>query len=406
MATDGGGDTYLEEDLSCPSPQSSRKNEDDPNLTSRPFEWLTSPASLEPFIHQALYPNDNNDADPSFPTKYVLHVGSGSSVLGEHILQNHTLGVRLVVNIDCDEPTLIHRQDEWYQYCRQQQQEQSSSAELLDPNRLRFLKVDLATETIPIIYDDDKNDDVPVRFDLAIDKSTLDCALCSDHTTAGLLTQVYTHLKPGVIYLVISFQDINLLRPLLTTCPGMTWESIQHFVMERQVEDLITKQQNHAFPKDGLVVQDKFQSSTEKESFTTQNNRNVWCQDGTFSPNDLYRKTVNVLLLQKSLNDKTAAIIDRDTVNRHVHVVNDEWFQSQHPLLTHKRQETLRHEFGTHTSIGLEQAYQMLFTDAEREHLSYDLFLEDWQAFLETRPELPNNELTFDTAVQFLQEMQ
>ena len=50
--------------------------------------------------------------------------------------------------------------------------------------------------------------------------------------------------------------------------------------------------------------------------------------------------------------------------------------------------------------------YKILFTEAEREHLTYEYFLEDWNAFVEKRPNLARDSMSFETSVAFLEEMQ
>ena len=98
----------------------------------------------------------------------------------------------------------------------------------------------------------------------------------------------------------------------------------------------------------------------------------------------------------------------------HIHKVNDQWFRDQHPLLTHQRIEELQTKFAK--PLPLTEAYRELFTTAEREHLTYEHFLEDWEAYCELRAskqkpgsgEADNGlqEVSFDTAVAFLEEMQ
>ena len=80
------------------------------------------------------------------------------------------------------------------------------------------------------------------------------------------------------------------------------------------------------------------------------------------------------------------------------------WFQQHEPLLTRQREQALKEAF--ENPLALEPAYLALFTDAEREHLTYEHFLEDWDAYLEQRATVPRNSICCDEAIRFLQEMQ
>jgi hypothetical protein len=64
------------------------------------------------------------------------------------------------------------------------------------------------------------------------------------------------------------------------------------------------------------------------------------------------------------------------------------------------------HHAAQQRELDLPSAFVALFTPAEREHLTYEHFLEDWSAFTDKRPELPIDRLSYETAVAFLQEMQ
>jgi len=55
-------------------------------------------------------------------------------------------------------------------------------------------------------------------------------------------------------------------------------------------------------------------------------------------------------------------------------------------MLTRTRTESIQST--SKKPLKLPQAYEALFTEAEREHLTYEDFLEDWQAFLEGKEQL------------------
>jgi hypothetical protein len=214
-------------------------------------------------------------------------------------------------------------------------------------------------------------------FDLVLDKSTLDCTLCSDNATASLLLQVYRCLAIGGVYMLISFHELELLLPLLADLPGAAWE-VTCTTLQRQVESLVV----------GSRATTSATPSCPSTAHTTPNNNS---------------KHLNVLIARKR---QSTAQLNFDAVRQHVHKVNDSWFQKQQPLLTRIRAQELAHAFVSPQT--LPQAYQVLFTNAEREHLTYEHFLEDWKAFSQ-RPS--NNNIAKDAiccevALAFLKEMQ
>ncbi len=82
-------------------------------------------------------------------------------------------------------------------------------------------------------------------------------------------------------------------------------------------------------------------------------------------------------------NDHDCHSLKVEEIGDHVRRINDAWFQQSRPLLNAQRTEELRTTFVQ--GLPPLEAYQYLFTEAEREDLSYDFFLEDWQAFVALR---------------------
>ena len=327
----------------------------------RPFEWLTSASSLRPIF-------DDGVAHQSSSTRRALHVGCGSSTVGEYLIEE--LGYDHVANVDKDGAILRQMEARWRQR---------------HPNddRLSFCEVDLVKHRIPYASG---------YFDVVIDKSTLDCTLCSDEATAALLCQVYNSLNAQHgVYIVISFHHVDLLLPLLRDCPGTDWK-VSHQVIHREVEDIIGNCSNKKVTRQ---AKDAISSETNEES--------AWAT-GSFQPTEGYRTTVNVLTCRRN-GAISEAELDREQVCRHVHETNDEWFQSHNPMLTGARRDELQSLFGNR-SLDLESCYDVLFTEAEREHLTLAHFMEDWYAFLETRPNIARDCMSFETAVDFLDEMQ
>jgi SAM-dependent methyltransferase len=352
----------------------------------QPFEWLTSPASLEPHLLAAL---DAAKASSSSLTsscvdakdRRVLHIGCGSSVLAEVLLERHQFGVKEVVNVDNDGDTLRGMQKRW------EQKHASSRQQLLqrdgDDGILRFLQVDLSHEKIPVLDNH--------SFDLVVDKSTLDCLLCSETAVVGLLGEVHRLLKVSGVYLVISFHPVKFLRSLLENVPGTNWEIISETVMLRQVEDLIGT--NGCF---------------EGATSCAGGERSAASTPLDVIDDHFQRRTVNVLQCRQRRNQQLACtdeLLDRGAVCRHILRVCDWWFRCHQPMVTETRKQHIADGFEGQ-SHSLPESYQIVFTDTERELLDYDDFLEDWRAFCQKHPDLPLDTMSADTALAFLEDVQ
>eukprot|EP00934_Nitzschia_sp_Nitz4_P005639 Nitzschia sp. Nitz4//scaffold109_size72162//12928//13917//NITZ4_005835-RA/size72162-processed-gene-0.38-mRNA-1//-1//CDS//3329532730//5629//frame0 len=316
----------------------------------QPFEWLTSPQSLIPLVDSLDFGKDDSLA--------ALDVGSGSSTIGEYLVESRDFA--LVVGIDKDDYTLDRMRQRWEHRSRH-------SPELLP--RLQHHVVDFAKEKIPF---------PDATFNLVLDKSTMDCTLCSDNATACLLLEVYRSLAIGGVYLVISFHALDYLLPLLSDLPGAHWE-ITHTTMDRRVEQ-VGKRSSKSVAVD--------QVNTEEPDSTVHNSQ-----------------PLTVLMAKKGQpsDDECHQLVFQDVCD-HVHLVNDLWFRESQPLLTHQRQEDLEAAFPHAHS--LVDAYPLLFTDAEREHLTYEHFLEDWAVFCEANSKDSLEEVSYETALDFLREMQ
>jgi SAM-dependent methyltransferase len=331
----------------------------------RPFEWLTSPSSLGVRIREALEGSVKADGDGS----HVLHVGCGSSALGEYLLENSTLyGISRVINVDKDVSTLRRMRSRW-----------KKKNAGLDDCRLQYEQVDLLTE---------KTKCESNTIDLVIDKSTLDCTLCSDETTASLLTEVYRLLKAnGGVYLLVSFHNVGLLQPLLENCPGTDWD-VSHSVMMRQVEDLTSRDTRCISP----------QKASRMESST------AWTESSC-TPDEMYRKTVNVFFCRRRPSGDHTHELDRTSVSHHVNETSNKWYRDESPMLTEQRKMDLRNAFGDGT-LDLESCYRMVFSEEERDHLDFEFFLDDWKSFCERGISVGSDHMDYATAVAFLEEMQ
>jgi len=329
-----------------------------------PFEWLTSPASIVSLLIDEVGLSQTPRMMTHRPTLRVLHVGSGTSILGEllAVLQddrwNHNV---VVVNADKDQQNLLRMKHQWNRFCERQQ---DSSLK----QKVSFCHVDFAKQQVP--YPDGS-------FDLVLDKSTLDCILCShNEATAALLLQVYRSLKPqGGRYILISFHNIGLLMPLLRDLPGAQWQ-VDCKQITRHVETAV--------------------------SYTLPSNLTP-C-----TPTTTPSKPLNVLIAKRHSHHERDSALSLDAAIEHVRNVSNTWFQQQHPILTPTRVDELQTSFAT--PLPLPTAFQALFTPQEKEHLTYEHFLQDWEAFSSSDaykydPAMPQV-VTLDLAIQFLKEMQ
>jgi Methyltransferase domain len=421
---------------SPPNPSSSDADSTTKPTLIRPFEWLTSPESLQRLIDEhVLVVNDNDDFDDNVNDdgldsqtdnkdhdhyhesdkkhqsrgggrrRRVLHIGCGSSSWGEHLLfadqHMNQNSWEKVVNVDRDVETMDQMEQRWDKLCleqQQQQQQQQQVAELPSAgpslrslhDRMEFCTIDFTTTKLP--FGDG-------YFDVILDKSTLDCTLCSDTATAYMLIEIYRTLSSNDgVYLIISFHEIELLLPLLKDLPGAQW-TVEHTTMERQLERI-----GHSSSSTASIRSNEEENKKTTRGLERPEDPSQARIDGT---NDHYpttkTKPLNVLIIRKQKrqdedNETSSFLLDYDEVCQHIHNVNDSWFQIQNPLLTKERIDIIRHAFqmdgieeGKDSSRGrsrtnpllltLEEAYNALFTDAEREHLTMEHFVEDWDAF-------------------------
>ena len=335
----------------------------------RPFEWLTSAESLHERLDEVLQGREGAN---------VLHVGCGSSVLGEHIVQHHHPNVRQVVNVDHDANILCAMQNRWKERCKD---------DIEKVAKMKFVEANICADGIPL---DDGS------MDVVVDKSTLDCLLCSDKGASALISEIYRLLDPDKgVYLLISFHHMDLLLPMLQECPGTEW-TFSHSVMYRHVEALGNHSRSN---QTGTKTTDLAQVAVPEI------HSSAWTANG-FQPDEVYHRTVNVLIGRKRVTKASnSPALDVDKVYAHVNACSDRWYQQQNPILTHERTHQIRQDFAT--SLPLQECYQVLFTEEEREHLTYEGFLEDWAIFLENHPDLVEKEaMSGETALLFLSVMQ
>lgn len=326
----------------------------------RPFEWITSAESLGTHIREALHGKTE---------ARVLHVGCGTSILGEFLVERLP-EIAQIVNVDKDKSILKDMEERWVSKCSPDQQ-----------GKMAFLPVDFCREPIP--FDDGS-------FDLVVDKSTLDCLLISDRGASSLVSEVHRllHHQSGV-YFLLSFHHADFLRPLLQEVPGSDWK-ISHSVMYRQVEDLSGSGEGVNLEEVDMPEEDKADSA-------------AWVP-GAFEPNEVYHRTASVLVCRKSGNLSNTKL-DVEAVYDHINQCSDRWYQNTNPMLTTERKEQIRQAF-TGQLLGLQECHRVIFTEDEKEHLSFEAFLEDWNDFSRTHPDLVSDSMSSETALLFLAEMQ
>jgi hypothetical protein len=411
-----------------------------------PFEWLTSPASLDPIFKRIFSPK-NDPSSSSSQQQRVLHVGCGTSRLGEHLVDRWN--VASVVNVDVDRDVLRRMQARWEDPHRQKKRPAlvvvsrasgDDSAVVPAPPRMLFEVVDYSHEIVIAGGVDDEAHSSETSsspqaaaaalhgpFDLIVDKSTLDCLLCTESAAAHLLQHAYNSLSSqGGVYLLISFQHVDLLRPLLEGLTGRVlgeetaaaWQ-VQSLVMKRQVEDLRRRDYGAVTDHEGLnmldndvpshmdlVAADAVEPQEPCSATTTQ-----W-SSGSFHPDAKYHQFVNVFICRKQRRDDDNTYLSREHVVEHVKTVCNQWWTEQNPILSPERMAHLQSVFGhsasssSSSALSLPEAYEVLFTEAEREHLEYEHFLEDWRGFLSTRCGLDQTTMTLATALAFLNEVQ
>ena len=381
--------------LATSSKESERK--DDSLLT--PFEWVTNFSSLSKILDPSNLFNHDHDGK-------VLHVGCGSSTLGELILKTWK-EYRHIVNIDIDiavlegmkkrysNRCLESKACDWFYLDFSAREDHDSDQRLQEDMEAKGL-----SDSIQAF------DPSCGPFDLVVDKSTLDCALCSDDATSGLICLAHDSLTWQGVYICVTFHHKDFIMPLLRDCPGVDW-SVECIPIKREVDDLKALNDGTSWG----VNQEK--EDMEHEMLRDQS---AWI-DGIFSPDSKYGRSCNVMVCRR-VNTNNDGVLDRDAVRRHVHDTNDMWFQNENPMVTHMRKDDLKILFdeqikillpqadSTATVLPLKECYDIMFTEAEKEHYSYDYFLEDWKVFCKENSSICVDGMGFFTAVDFLAAMQ
>mmetsp|Transcript_30296 Transcript_30296/g.58235 ORF Transcript_30296/g.58235 Transcript_30296/m.58235 type:complete len:271 (-) Transcript_30296:131-943(-) len=159
------------------------RREEDGNCKT--FEWYLRWDKLAPIMHKLLQPADR-----------ILHVGSGSSTLSEHM---YTAGYTNAVNIDCSK-TII----------------EAMRRRCADMTEMTW-EVDDCRATA---FEDNS-------FDVAIDKGTLDALSCGDtEGTYNTCSEMHRILKPGGRFISISSSPMFVYLSGKLGCQ-VKWEDIK-----------------------------------------------------------------------------------------------------------------------------------------------------------------------------------
>lgn len=393
----------------------------------------------------------------------ALHVGCGTSAVGESLAclreQTHNgLGAHrygYVLNVDNDLCALNKMQRRWEDR-RPMSDEQNPEGELVGQMEWKCLDFD-NDESCRFVMDDvyrriliqsttitsdetacNNDEQLGGCFDLVLDKSTLDCLLCAEtEIAARFLCEVYralkiscntvsNHHRLGGVYILVTFHPAEFIMKLLNDLPGTDW-TVEYEVIKREIEDI--KVVNKVCSIENLN-DDKSKNTTQNKASSSSS---AWQSSGTFEPDDNYRRTITVFTCRrdspvKSKNDegmsslKPSFMLDMEQVRVHIERTCDDWYQATNPMVTSEREANIRKTFVNKTVLqlndddieevilDLKTCYHILFTEAEKEHLDYVNFLEDWDAYCHDKncdiEPMQREGMTVGIALDFLKEMQ
>jgi hypothetical protein len=436
----------------------SRKNDQLPESSSSPFEWLTNFQSLRHLVLPSYIVGDVSPPPSSTGTashKHLLklnalHVGCGTSTVGESLLclrEKDACGYHLqyghVVNVDIDKNALDVMKHRWRQRELQTQRLDGITLGVMDWRYLDFKSEDSCRLALDSLYRNfmqpppNSNNELGGYFDLVLDKSTLDCLLCSEtDVVAGFLCEVYRALrlpimesKPsldvgneqtwGGVYVLVTFHPVEFIQQLLSELPGAHLE-IEYEVIRRKVDIVNTI--------DALVVDEVVTGIDQSEYFPETNlpPASAWIS-GSFSPDENYRKTITVFTCRRLPNpdqEESNHIfsLDRQLVREHIERTCNKWYQTASPMVTNEREAKLRQEFqnafssqhgaeslNDEVTLDLKTCYELMFTAEEKHVLPYDFFIEDWEAYCTNRniqDDFSRQGMNIATLIDFLMEMQ
>ncbi|KAF9696073.1 hypothetical protein EKO04_006194 [Ascochyta lentis] len=185
-----------------------------------PFDWLTAPDALDPFIKEAL--QDVGDVN-----SHILHVGCGSSLLSQH-LKRHVRNAQQIHNIDYS--TVVIEMERQREIDMSKAGERGGSGNGLT----RWDAVDLLDYT-SVVKICGRH-----AYSVIVDKSTCDAVSCADDVVCSLPYAVTTKERTATERRVEVEPKEILVHPLhvmavhlaLVTKPGAKWIALS-FSSER-----------------------------------------------------------------------------------------------------------------------------------------------------------------------------
>lgn len=171
----------------------------------RKFDWLCKYATLRELLHTTMSPS----AD-------VLELGCGNSRLGTELCADGHIGSVVLTDLDV---SLISS-------LREEQGERW-------PN-LKYVFADV--RNLPC------DDFSTSSSDVVIDKGTFDAISCNDEYQADLedmITSIYRVLKPGGVYLLVSYGEPEARLPWLDGEPGIDWTVSVRYMDKRSEHETI-----------------------------------------------------------------------------------------------------------------------------------------------------------------------
>lgn len=438
-----------------------------PEASNSPFEWLTNFQSLRhlllpsSIVFASPPPSVGNASSERSLKLNSLHVGCGTSTVAESLLclreknihDRYCLQYGYVVNVDVDQDALSVMQRRWRQ--RQLQTQKLDDMTIGTIGTMEWKYLDFKCEescrsALDPVYRDllqatsaNAQNDLGGGFDLVLDKSTLDCLLCSEtDVVAGFLCEVYRALRAptfdsnesdatesnevssgevglmqgwwGGVYVLVTFHPIEFIHQLLAELPGANWQ-IEYEVIRRKADIVDTID---ALEVDEVVANNSHSEDDAEEICHLPPVSSAWAS-GSFNPDESYRKTITVFTCRRSYKDNQSYTLDRQAVREHIESICDQWYQTTSPMVTEERETKLRFDFesaaasqvkgadsSTPVSLDLKTCYELLFTADEKQVLTYDYFIEDWEAYCKNMNRVDRRSMTIDTALDFLKEMQ
>nr|XP_018682814.1 PREDICTED: methyltransferase-like protein 13 isoform X2 [Musa acuminata subsp. malaccensis] len=174
---------------------------------SASFDWYQRYSALRPFVRKYVPVSAG-----------VLMVGCGNAVMSEDMVKD---GYIDIMNIDISS-VVTEMMRKKYTHIPQ----------------LRYMQMDVRDMSF---FDDES-------FDCVIDKGTLDSLMCGVDATLSasrMLEEVNRLLRPGGIYMLITYGDPSVRIPRLNQ-PGCSWNIILYIIRQdsKAMEDVVRKGQS------------------------------------------------------------------------------------------------------------------------------------------------------------------